>query len=1411
MTEFSLPVKEIDHIDFAHSNYQLIEKIGEGGFAKVYKAKQLNTGQFVAIKFLTLPNTLQEDKKQRYINRFERETLLSGRLQHPNIVRLLDKGQCSNEHVYAVFEFISGESLKHHLAWSGSFNTVTAADIMAQILDALAHAHGQGVIHRDIKPANIMLTKTGAKIHAKILDFGIGTFINEQNLDAKNITLTNETLGTPSYSAPEQLRGEPATAKTDIYAWGLVFLECVTGHPAISGSSLASIFHKQLNPANVPLPGAMVDTPLGNFIRRTVNKNTNERAANASDLYQEFTQLNVAAFVGDLSESANECSESAGANTDTNLNQTQLYEPNLLVSGIAERKQITLCCIALSLRNHNTEAADIEIIDALHRDQKASITDTAARYGGFHLGTLGNTLLFCFGYPSVTDNDCRLCARTALEVHSQLQKRNAVLQESQGLSFTTRTGIHTGLMAVFSDTPPEGDALNIAMDLMRQATHNQILCSGSSQKILDGYIEFSQTGIEHIGANNIETPVYSLLSERMMEASGFLRGIRRHYTLFGRNREMAEIAPFLVLSPQQEASQQKAPKQESPQQKAPKQEAPRQESPQQAAAQSVQWLHVHGEAGIGKSRLISEVRGRAREHEHLVAQCLPEYKNNALMPVLALLRHKLSISGLSQEMAAKRLSRFCHNLQSVSPQSALTLLSSWLNLPMPENSLAATDNEPNVHTLAPEAQKSLLFDCLVELLFTANSSHPQCLFIVEDLHWIDPTSLEFINYLTRQQRFCSASHLLLSTSRQPLPESTTAQSSKSKSITLPRLNEHDATDFVRSIFNHKALADDVIQFILERTDGIPLFIEELASSLKQGATIELLNGVYRFNPAHSKAQIPGTLREFLQQKLDSLPDAKETAQMAAVIGREFDLPLLFAASKLDEAAMQSHIEALQQAELIYVQRNVSTDKYLFKHALVRDAAYESMPAEQQRTAHKAVADTYQQHFPHMVTSYPGVLAQHYGHANEYATAVNYGLKSITNTVKNGAYNEALSTSDLNRHWIEKLSNPQQAIELEIQLYTAALPAMVTLEGYSSPKANEWANGITSVVENNTNLLSPPIQKRYAELVENAEWIKLVTLHESPHRKQAREFGDYLRQKYQQNGNTEKLLITLSHLSQAQMFDGDLALSADGFERAISLFDEQQHQHLAAQYSLDVLPYCSALVSLNYLHMGKLNLAIEKVRASMEYGERKQSRASIVIAYIFYALCEYLRGNESKVIELGDIYYQQHDDVDNPMFYRVYLDVLYCSAKGNLAKARELIEPAARSEAPFATGWYIHFIAKKHLERQEFNTALELLNLSLSVCERVQEYASMPIVQNALAWCLFKQRGVLDHEIQQLLNESLQATKQQQAHFFTLEALTLLQHMQTNAQERLATQQKINKLTSLFGNQSYRLFIQNDIT
>ena len=289
-------------LQFNSDAYQLIEKIGEGGFASVYRAVLLKTGQEVAIKFLNINTDFDAEKKQRYIDRFERETLLVSKLQHPNIVRLLDKGRSNDHLLYAVFEYVQGQTLKQVIAQNGALKPVMAAEIMTQVLDALAHAHQLGVIHRDIKPANIMLTQTGAKTHVKVLDFGIGTLINDaQHTDYKSITLTQETLGTPSYSAPEQLRGEPPTVKTDIYVWALVFIECLTAKPAMAGSSIASIFHKQLSQNNVPLSAALMGHPIAAILRRALQKKSHERTVTAQELFAEVSQLNFANLVGDLS------------------------------------------------------------------------------------------------------------------------------------------------------------------------------------------------------------------------------------------------------------------------------------------------------------------------------------------------------------------------------------------------------------------------------------------------------------------------------------------------------------------------------------------------------------------------------------------------------------------------------------------------------------------------------------------------------------------------------------------------------------------------------------------------------------------------------------------------------------------------------------------------------------------------------------------------------------------------------------------------------------------------------------------------------------------------------------------------------------------------------------------------------
>ena len=531
-------IKNLDTLakQFNSSAYELLEKIGEGGFGCVYRAKQLNTGQNVAIKFLSISTEFDDAKKQRYIERFERETQLVGRLQHPNIVRLLDKVHCG-ELLYAVFEYVDGKTLKQALIESGALSPVETVEVMSQVLDALAHAHKQGVIHRDIKPANIMLTKSGAKTHAKVLDFGIGTLISEaRQLDYKSITLTQETLGTPSYSAPEQLRGEPPTLKTDLYVWGLVFIECLTGQPAITGSNLASIFHKQLSQENVPLPAAIVGHPIAALLRRVLQKKAHERSVNAAALYKDLIHINLSNLVGELVSRKEQNRLSDRKLLPMDCDETLINNNAIYYTGLTERKQITALSIFLSARSVTDNPIDHEVVDALHRDQKNQCLDTAIRYGACHVGSLGDSLLFYFGYPMVSDNDVRLCARTALDMISNLNKRNALLRTSQGIEMEIRIGMHTGLVTSYADATPEGDTPNIAMQLARMADSEQILCSDVSRDLLKSYIEFEPAQACMLGVDRVETQLFSLLAEPQVEAFGFLRSSQKNYAFIGREQ-----------------------------------------------------------------------------------------------------------------------------------------------------------------------------------------------------------------------------------------------------------------------------------------------------------------------------------------------------------------------------------------------------------------------------------------------------------------------------------------------------------------------------------------------------------------------------------------------------------------------------------------------------------------------------------------------------------------------------------------------------------------------------------------------------------------------------------------------------------------------------------------------------------
>ena len=282
MTTHSLKVGKI-----IEDRYELLEQLGAGGFGVVFGARQLSTGQRVAIKFLL-------DKERDYDavgeERFRREMALIAQLKHPNIVRLIDSGTTQEGTHFTVLEFVDGEELAELIQAQGKLNVDDSLRLMSQVLEALATAHGAGVVHRDLKPQNIMVTGTGRLRNAMVLDFGISTLIEEaQGEEFVRLTQTGQIHGTPAYMAPEQLRGE-VSVQSDLYAWGLCLLECLTGRPAIEADSVATAIYMQLSPDPIPLPEAL-PRDLRALLAKATAKDPQNRSADALDLLQGLEDL----------------------------------------------------------------------------------------------------------------------------------------------------------------------------------------------------------------------------------------------------------------------------------------------------------------------------------------------------------------------------------------------------------------------------------------------------------------------------------------------------------------------------------------------------------------------------------------------------------------------------------------------------------------------------------------------------------------------------------------------------------------------------------------------------------------------------------------------------------------------------------------------------------------------------------------------------------------------------------------------------------------------------------------------------------------------------------------------------------------------------------------------------------------
>ncbi len=824
----------------------------------------------------------------------------------------------------------------------------------------------------------------------------------------------------------------------------------------------------------------------------------------------------------------------------------------------AERRQLTVMFCDLVGSTELSKRLDPEDLGDVIRLYREVCAEVVARYDQEIARYLGDGLLVYFGYPRAHEDDPVRAVRAGLDILAELPGLNADVNERipalRDHSIDVRIGIHTGLVVageLGSGQAREEDAIvgetpNLAARLQGMAEPNTVVISDATRRLVRGVFVLDELGSHSLKGIADPVPVFRALRASGVQSRLELAGPAGLTPLVGREQEVA-----LLLDRWEQVNEGHG-----------------------------QVMLLSGEAGMGKSRLVQVLHERLADKRHswLEVRGSAYHRNSALHPVIELLEQALLLS--RDDSAEEKLAKLERALERVgfSLPEVLPLFTTLLSIPLPER-------YPPLQ-LSPEAQRRRTLESLVSWLFVLTEAQPMVL-VVEDLHWIDPSTLEFFGMLLEQ---VPTVPLLGVLTFRPEFEPPWPSRSHMVHLTLHPLTRKQSEAMVERIMGGKALPALVLEQVVGKTDGVPLFLEELTKTVLESDLLRESDQGYERTDSLPKLAIPSTLQDSLMARLDRLGPAKEVAQLGAVLGREFPHELLAAVSSLDAEPLEQALRELANAELLYPRGVPPRATYTFKHALIQDTAYESLLKSVLQRLHGRVAQALEKDFPERAATEPELVAHHYDRAGRVEEALAYYQRAGDEAQPRSAYAEGIAHLERGVELTHMLPEGSERNEWELGLQLSLGSARMAADGPASEDTGRSWERARVLCEGAGNPSQLAVALRGLAVF---HWTRseLVT---------AIEFAEQLLALARRTGDDGDLVAAYTAMGISKFWQGRFRECIKDFDAALEAYDPKRHAVLSLTYGVDQAVAAHGFSSLSLWSLGHPVRAAARAEAMVDH-------------------------------------------------------------------------------------------------------------------------------------------------------------------------------------------------------------------